>query len=152
MIVDKYAVTTLGGREVKMVFTTAAYIMLCDRHGGIAELGDAMRATDAAGMRETLWIAALLANQGLMLERQVTSLSEQDVFNVDKLAAVTLPFQIKTINRAVMEAITFGVKGERLPDSDEAEVDVVLEELNAEKKPEGGSGPDASSPTASSRA
>ena len=115
---------TLNGRGEALVFTTAALKRVQDKFGGIAELTEAfcgpqIEEWDTPEERETkraqqakaqgmaleicIWLVALLANQGRMLEDlKAELLTEQQV------GLYMMPKDIKPLMQACMDAIAKG--------------------------------------------
>lgn len=140
---DKAVHITLNGREEALVFTTAALKTVQDSYGSIAELttafsgpqieewddAEAVQAKQEAqvkaqgqAMSISLWLVALLANQGRMLKDiQADLLTEQQV------ALYMLPSQMESMLQACMDAIAKGLG--TYHQTEDEETDPILEEV-----------------------
>ena len=141
----------IGGKEYLLVCTLAATIEITEKYKGAREMleyfaGPAYDETDTPEMqaekaaqretaqrnslREIPWLITLLANQGTMLEKQVTKLSGEDLLTPERVAINVLPRDIADIMNAVNDALIIGNTTEHAADGEDKEVDVVLEEIS----------------------
>lgn len=119
----------IGGKDYRMVFTTAALLYVTKNYGSVEDLGDVLDASDNMGIEIALDLIALLVNQGIMLDTSDLSPNNPDLLSIDKLLTLIDPGEIPTMINTVFDAIAAGMHMERKTVS--AEVDVVLEEFRS---------------------
>lgn len=145
---------TIGGQEYELVCTTAAYVEICKKYGGIEEMAEVIQGPEinewdsdevrqqkedaAANARNKVfevipWLLAVLANQGTMLRGNKTSLSDEEKLTEEKVLLYTLPKEIKDLTPIAMEAITAGFSMEHQA----PEVDPTLAELEKQERKNG---------------
>jgi len=122
----------INGRCLEMIFTTAALLYVEERFGGLSEMSDKM---DSEMLRTTLWLVATMADQGAILRTGKTNLPDDEKVTVEWLSYSFMPYRLKEIAQLAMKAVRLGMNAETVEVDDDAEVDVVLEEI--EKNAEG---------------
>jgi hypothetical protein len=123
---------SIRSKAYRLVFTTAALKEIGKKYGGVEEMGAKMDADRIAAIDDVCWLVALLANQGIMLDTGITAPGNPDLLTADKVALLTMPWEIEGLSKAAIHAIELGMAMEH-PASD-GPVDVVLEELRREDK------------------
>ncbi len=142
----------LGGKKLTLVFTTQALQAVKNKYGGLNELAKAMDADESTG-EATVWLTALLANQGIEIEnilhggkaehlteegvlrtllaKSGINLSDAEKVDAGRAAILCAPgLMIKLKNKA-MAAVTSGMV-RQLEDADDEEDEVLSEIKNAE--------------------
>ena len=126
---------TIAGKEYRLVFTTAAMKQVGAKYGGIEQMGEKMDSDKTAAIDDICWLVALLANQGIMLDTGNTKPDNPALLNADKVALLTMPWEIEALSQAAVRSIEVGMAMEHPAHS--GPVDVVLEELRAEESKNG---------------
>jgi hypothetical protein len=119
----------IGQKEYTLVCTTAAYVEICEKYGGIEEMaatfqGEPITEYDTPEIQEQKrvaaaraanntfsvipWLVSVLANQGTMLALGKTRLTEDEKLWEETVLVQTNPKQIKDLTAAAMEAISIG--------------------------------------------
>lgn len=119
----------IGNKTYELVCTTAAYVEICKKYGGVEEMAEMFQGeeiseydspeaqeqkrADAAKAANRLfevipWLVALLANQGEMLRIGKTKLSDDEKLTEESVLLLTTPKQIQELAPAAMEAISMG--------------------------------------------
>ena len=119
----------IGKKEYELVCTTAAYVEICKKYGGVEEMaetfqGEAISELDSPELQEQKragaaraanrifevipWLVAVLANQGEMLRIGKTKLSDEEKLTEEAVLLLTTPKQIKDLAAPAMEAISIG--------------------------------------------
>lgn len=119
----------IGNKTYELVCTTAAYVEICKKYGGVEEMAEMFQGeeiseydspeaqeqkrADAAKAANRLfevipWLVALLANQGEMLRIGKTKLSDDEKLTEESVLLLTTPKQIQELAPAAMEAISIG--------------------------------------------
>ena len=119
----------IGKKEYELVCTTAAYVEICKKYGGVEEMAETFQGeeiseydslevqeqkrVDAAKAANRLfevipWLVALLANQGEMLRLGKTKLSDDEKLTEESVLLLTTPKQIQELAPAAMGAISIG--------------------------------------------
>lgn len=151
MAFTKGSKVKIGDKEYLLACTLAATIEITEKYKGAREMleyfsGPAYDETDTPEMqaekaaqretaqrnslREIPWLIALLANQGTMLEKQITKLSGDEYLSPERVAINLMPRDMARIMNAVNDALIIGNTTEHAADDDDKEVDVVLEEIS----------------------
>ena len=127
----KAAKVTVAGAAYYLVFDGEAMFTLRDIYGGTQLALEAIEPDTREGFAATCTIAAALAERGELLRRRLGydagTIPEKDDF----LLAVR-PFEIVTLKRAIMTAITLGY-GREVTAPGDGEIDEGLAELNQKK-------------------
>lgn len=119
----------IGKNEYELVCTTAAYVEICKKYGGVEEMAEMFQGeeiseydspevqeqkrADAAKAANRLfevipWLVALLANQGEMLRLGKTKLADDEKLTEESVLLLTTPKQIQELSPAAMGAISIG--------------------------------------------
>lgn len=119
----------IGKKSYELVFTTAAFVEICKKYGGVEEMAEtfqgeeiseydspevqAQKRADAGKAANKLfevipWLVAVLANQGEMLRLGKTKLSDDEKLTEEAVLLMTTPKQIKDLAAPAMEAIRIG--------------------------------------------
>lgn len=129
----------IGKKEYDIVCTTAAYVEICNKYGGVEEMADTFRGaeileTDSPEIQEQKridaekaannvftvipWLVAVLANQGEMLRLGKTKLNDDEKITEDAVLLYTTPAQIRELAVVAMSAVAKGFEMEhKAPDS-----------------------------------
>lgn len=126
-------IITIRQQEYPAVFNTAALEEVTRRYGGLAELGEAMKEPTNA-IAEIAWLMALLITQGAAL-KQLQEGVEAKTYKANEIKILMSPKELMDQSDLVIEIINAGM-GEDDAD-DGAEIDEVLEEIEASKNVEG---------------
>lgn len=119
----------IGNKTYELVCTTAAYVEICKKYGGVEEMAEtfqgeeiseydspeaqAQKRAEAAKAANNVftvipWLVAVLANQGEMLRLGKTKLSDDEKLTEEAVLLLTTPKQIKDLATPAMEAISIG--------------------------------------------
>lgn len=121
----------LAGRERHLSFTVEAMFQADERFGSIQGLVDAIQDPGRDGFTAACQVAAILAEQGELARRSL-GYDPEPIAGAEEIAASMLPSDMIALKRAIPAAISLGYGREVEPENDE--VDLVLAELNAQKK------------------
>lgn len=119
----------IAGKKYELVCTTAAYVEICRKYGGIEEMAeiiqgpqinewdddDTIKQKEAEAARAASkvfevipWLVAVLANQGTMLALRKTKLTEDEELTEDVIRLFTTPKDITGMTPLAMEALSVG--------------------------------------------
>lgn len=121
----------LAGRVRHLCFTVEAMFQIQEQFGGTTELMEAMRDGGREGLSAACRAAALLAEQGELARRSL-GYDPEPMVDAEAIAASLDPAGAVALRLAVPAAISLGFGREVEPENDE--VDLYLQELNAQKK------------------
>jgi len=116
----------IAGRRMEMIFTTAALLYVEEKFGGLSELGDKM---ESEMLKTALWLVEIMANQGVILRTGKTNLPDEEKVTIEWLSYNLMPYRLKEIAELAMQAVRLGMNAETVDVDEDAEVDVVLEEI-----------------------
>lgn len=104
-------------------YSAAAHLAACEKYpdGLIAEITK----NTPSGFEALCWAMVELSTQGELMRRHMGHESHE-LLTVDKVQMELMPYQLPEAKKAIMEAI---IKGIQAPKDENAEVDVVLQEL-----------------------
>lgn len=121
----------LAGRERYMSFTVEAMFQIQEQFGGPTELVGAIQDNGREGFSAACRAAAILAEQGELARRSL-GYDPEPVADEAAIAASLSPSDAMALKLAIPAAISLGFGREVAAEDDE--VDLVLAELNAQKK------------------
>lgn len=121
----------LAGRVRHLCFTVEAMFQIQEQFGGAAELVTAMQDGGRDGFSATCRAAAILAEQGELARRSL-GYDPEPIADAEAIAAGLDPASAMALKLVIPAAISLGYGREVEPENDE--VDLVLAELNAQKK------------------
>lgn len=121
----------LAGRERHLSFTVEAMFQLDERFGGMQGLVDAVQNPGRDGFTAACQVASILAEQG-ELGRRSLGYDPEPMVSAEDIAASMSPSDLAALKLAIPAAIALGYGREVEPENDE--VDLYLQELNAQKK------------------
>lgn len=123
---------SLREQTYHLALTAQALFTIYDRYGYTADIvGDLhLQDADLQGFNNTLWLFALLAQQG-ELQRRHLGYPPEPLCSVDALRILTEPLDYPAMLTAITEAIRAGFI-RAVPESEEE--DLVLAELDAAQK------------------
>ena len=141
----------IGKKEYELVCTTAAYVEICKKYGGVEEMAEEFRGksisefdspevqeqkrADAAKAANNVftvipWLVAVLANQGEMLRLEKTKLDDDEKLTEEIVLLYTTPQQIKKLSVVAMTAISDGFAMEhKVPEGN-----LLLEEVERQER------------------
>lgn len=128
-------IITIRQQEYPAVFNTAALEEVTRRYGGLTELGETMK-EPAKAIAEIAWLMALLTAQGAALKKLQEGV-EIKTYNADEIKILMSPKELMDQSDLVIEIINAGMGDEDEAGGEDAEVDEVLEEIEASKKEPG---------------
>lgn len=147
-MIPKGVKAEIGDKQCTLVYTVAAAEQIIGRYGSTAEMVKGLGVEDVVAgknedgtdkiiqrvdektfMRESPWIVALLANQGIMIETHNTKPDNPAFLTSEYVKTFTPLYALRELVNSVMEAIKIGSDMEYKSASDEGPKDVVLEEL-----------------------
>lgn len=104
-------------------YSAAAHLAASDKYpdGLVAELTK----NTAAGFDALCWALVELSTQGELMRRYMGHESKE-LLTMDKVQMELMPYQLPEAKKVIMEAV---IKGIQAPKDENAEVDVVLQEL-----------------------
>ena len=104
-------------------YSAAAHLAASDKYpDGVANV---FTQNTADGFEALCWMLAELSTQGELMRRYM-GYEKKDPLAVDKARMELMPYQLPEARKIVMDAI---IKGLQSPTDENAEVDVVLQEL-----------------------
>lgn len=110
-------------KNFSFLYNAAAHFAASEKYpDGLVQ---AMVQNTAEGFDALCWALVELSAQGELVRRYMGH-EKRDVLSVDKVRAELMPYQIPEAKKIVMDAV---VKGIQPPKDENAEVDVVLQEL-----------------------
>lgn len=121
----------LAGRDLHLAFTVEAMFQIEEKFGGADKLIEAVMDKGRDGFDATCRAAAILAEQG-ELGRRALGYDPAEMAGAEALAASLTPGELTAVKLAIPAAVSLGFGREVEPESDE--IDLVLAELNAQKK------------------
>lgn len=121
----------LAGRKCHLAFTVEAMFQLDEQFGSTQGLVDAIQSGGRDGFSSACRAAAILAEQGELARRSL-GYDPEPIAGADEIMASMLPSDMMELKLAIPAAITLGYGREVEPENNE--IDLVLAELNAQKK------------------
>lgn len=118
--------TTIGGRELTLIFDTAAWVELEKTFGSLDRMYKRL-AEDVLPMTTGLQLAAITATSGTCDRKKKESIT------FDWLVANASPKQARELGRMARAAVTDGLETTESIFDEDAASDAVLEEENAKK-------------------
>ncbi len=125
----------LNGKKYRMVYTTAAMLMVAEKYGDVKDMAEQAEKNMAESGRIATWLVSTLCNQGTYLDTNDPKPSNPDLISPEWVALHTMPKDWEYLMGECMAAIGIG-NGTYHEAPKEGPVDVVLEEL--EKNAEAG--------------
>lgn len=122
---------SLAGQDRYLVFTGEAMFQIQEKFGGTAELLDLMKNGTREAFDAVYSAAAILAEQGELARRHL-GYDETPIIDAEAIAATTTPGEAARLILSISTAIALGY-GREIKDEN-AEIDLGLAELNAQKK------------------
>jgi hypothetical protein len=126
---------TIRNKTYPLVFNTAAWEEVNNRYGGLEEMGKKLQEDHGKAINEYAWILALLINQGIALKNFENGTEEKGV-TPEQIKLLMLPKDITGQQEIIIDVIN-KCTTDRIAESEETEVDEVLEEVLASKNAEG---------------
>lgn len=121
----------LAGRTRYLAFTVEAMFQLEEQFGGTQGLVDAVQDGGRDGFAAACRVAAILAEQGELARRSL-GYDPEPIVSADEIMASMSPSGLIELKLAIPAAISLGYGREVEPENNE--VDLILAELNAQKK------------------
>lgn len=106
---DRSAVIKIAGKEYNLVLTTRATKEIAAKYGGLEQLGNKLFSGEkvSEALNEVIWLLALLANQGIMIENLQKG-KKQELLTEEQIELLTTPFELSEYKNAIIEAMNKG--------------------------------------------
>lgn len=117
---DRSAVIKMADEEYRLVLTTKATKEIAKRYGGLENLGGKLMSAEnfEMALNEIVWLIALLANQGILIENRANK-EQRPLLTEDDIELLTSPLELSAYKDSIMEAMFKGTK--RFVESEEQE-------------------------------
>lgn len=112
MFEDRASVIQIGGEEYTLLLTTKATKEVAGRYGGLENLGDQLMKSENFEMAigEVVWLITLLANQSILIHNLKHKDSPRELLTEEMVELLTVPADLATYKKAIMEALLKGTK------------------------------------------
>lgn len=109
---ERSAMITVNGVDYELVLTTRATKAIAARYGGLENLGNKLMKSEKfeEAIGEIVWLIALLANQGVMIQNLKNPKSKKELLTEEMLELLTTPSDLAKFKDAIMQAMTKGTK------------------------------------------